>query len=94
MNTQEPTLPHRTARLRTTPQRRHPTPAQSQQQIYNTLLATACSVPGQLQAARSLCADLSAQLQARGPRGGCVVRVHGAVDEETLASVLAAVSGC
>lgn len=27
-------------------------------------------------------------------RGGCVVRVHGAVDEQTLASVLAAVSGC
>lgn len=27
-------------------------------------------------------------------RSGCVVRVHGAVDEETLASVFAAVSGC
>ena len=27
-------------------------------------------------------------------RGGCVVRVHGAVDEETLASVLAMVAGC
>jgi transposase-like protein len=27
-------------------------------------------------------------------RGGCVVRVHGAVDEETLASVFAAVGGC
>lgn len=79
MNTQEPTIPHRTARLRTAPQRTRLTPAQSQQQIYNTLLATACSVPGQLQAARSLCADLSAQLQARGPRGGRVVRslIHG-----------------
>lgn len=27
-------------------------------------------------------------------RGGCVVRVHGPVDEETLASVFAAVGGC
>jgi hypothetical protein len=27
-------------------------------------------------------------------RAGCVVRVHGAVDEETLASVFAAVGGC
>jgi transposase-like protein len=27
-------------------------------------------------------------------RGGCVVRVHGAVDEGTLASVFAAVGGC
>ena len=27
-------------------------------------------------------------------RGGCVVRVHGAVDEETLALVFAAVGGC
>jgi transposase-like protein len=27
-------------------------------------------------------------------RSGCVVRVHGAVDEQTLVSVLAAVSGC
>lgn len=27
-------------------------------------------------------------------RSGCVVRVHGAVDEETLASVFAAVGGC
>ena len=27
-------------------------------------------------------------------RSGCVVRVHGAVDEETLALVLAAVGGC
>jgi len=27
-------------------------------------------------------------------RGGCVVRVHGAVDEETLASVFAAVGVC
>ncbi len=55
------------------------TPAQSQQQIYNTLLATISTVPGQLQAARSLCNDLAAQLQTRGPRGGRVVRalVHG-----------------
>ncbi len=55
------------------------TPAQSQQQLYNTLLATISTVPGQLQAARSLCNDLAAQLQARGPRGGRVVRalVHG-----------------
>jgi hypothetical protein len=27
-------------------------------------------------------------------RAGCVVRVHGAVDEETLASVFAVVGGC
>ncbi|HEX5658332.1 MAG TPA: transposase [Polyangiales bacterium] len=27
-------------------------------------------------------------------QGGCVVRVHGAVNEETLATVLAAVGGC
>ena len=58
--------------------------------------------PKAVEKARSLFAPVQVVRSARADgglvevvtRGGCVVRVHGAVDEETLASVFAAVGVC
>lgn len=60
------------------------------------------AVPSEVDAPRSLFTPVQVVRNARAERGlvevvtrgGCVVRVHGAVDEETLASVFAAVGGC
>jgi transposase-like protein len=58
--------------------------------------------PKSVETSRSLFAPVQVVRSARADgglvevvtRGGCVVRVHGAVDEETLASVFAAVGVC
>jgi hypothetical protein len=66
----------------------------------STPLASAASTKAD--AARSVFTPVQVVRTARAESGvvevvtrsGCVVRVHGTVDEETLASVFAAVGGC
>ncbi len=60
------------------------------------------AAPTALESTRSLFTPVQVVRPARSEvglvevvtRSGCVVRVHGAVNEETLASVFAAVGGC